>query len=141
MPTFTDFRADLHRSRHWARTARAETGDNGGHTVVTQSPIKSLFETDEKNRRAVYKSVGAAAALPDDLVKLYTLHYGAIAAHLPDYRAQIAGVLYVACRKHLTMGITSLFRRYSSQAFRETRNAVEAAGIAPYPSGFENALG
>jgi hypothetical protein len=94
------------------------------------SHIKSQFETDEQNRKEVCARIGAAAALPDDLVRLYGLHYSAIATQLPDYPAQIAGTLYVACRKHLVLGITSLFRRYSSQAFRETRTAVEAAGIA-----------
>jgi len=95
---------------------------------VTKSRIKIQFETDEQNRKAVYESVGAAAALPDDLDELYALQYAAI--DLQTYSAQVAGALYVACRKHLVLATTSLFRRYSSQAFRETRAAVETAGIA-----------
>jgi hypothetical protein len=97
---------------------------------MVESHILAQFDIDEQNRKAVYARIGAAVELPDDLAGLYTLHYTAIESQLPDYPAQIAGALYVACRKHLVLGITSLFRRYSSQAFRETRAAVEAAGVA-----------
>jgi hypothetical protein len=99
-------------------------------STVAQSHINSQFEADEQNRKAVRKSIGAAAALPDDLAELYELHYSAIGTQLPDYPAEVAAALYVACRKHLVLGTTALFRRYASQAFRETRAAVEAAGIA-----------
>lgn len=92
--------------------------------------IKNQFEADEQNRKAVYARVGAAGALPDDLVGLYETQYAAIANQLPDYAAEVAGALYVACREHLILGVTSLLRCYSSQAFREVRAAVEAAGIA-----------
>jgi hypothetical protein len=92
--------------------------------------ISALFETDERNRKTAYASVGAAAALPDDVVALYAMQYKALRAHLPDQPAQIAGILYVSCCKHFSLGVTSLFRRYASLAFRETRTAVEAAGIA-----------
>lgn len=84
---------------------------------MPESEIRSLFEADERNRQAVYASVGAAVAIPDDLVGLYKMHYAAIVSQLSDYPAQIAGALYVACRKHLALGMTSLFRRYSTQAF------------------------
>jgi hypothetical protein len=97
---------------------------------VVQSHINKQFDVDEQNQQAVRRGVGAASALPDDLVELYALHYRAIAAQLPDYPAEVAAGLYVACRKHLVLGTTSLFRRFSSQAFRETRAAIEAAGIA-----------
>lgn len=97
---------------------------------MAKSRIGSQFEADEQNRKAVCGAIGAASALPDDVARLYELHYSAIAAQLPDLPAEVAGALYVACRKHFVLGTTSLFRRYSSQAFRETRAAVEAAGIA-----------
>ena len=94
------------------------------------SEVRTLTETDARNFDVVYKCLGPAATLPDDVAKVYTMHYTAIAPHLPDLPAQIAGALYMACKKHLVLGATSLFRRYASQAFRETRCAVEAAGIA-----------
>jgi hypothetical protein len=98
--------------------------------VELGSEIRALSEADAGNFRVVYASVGAAAILPDDVAGLYKMHYSAIQHRLPDLPAQIAGALYVACRKHLVMGATALFRCYSTQAFRETRTAVEAAGIA-----------
>ena len=92
--------------------------------------IQAQFEADEQNCKAVYASVGAAGTLPDEVVSLYERQYASIARELPNYAAEVAAGLYVACRKHLVLGIASLFRRYSAQAFRETRAAVEAAGIA-----------
>ena len=94
------------------------------------SEVRDLTETDARNFEAVYASVGAAAVLPDDVAGLYKMHYIVIAPRLPDPQAQFAGALYVDCRKHLVLGAISLFRRHSAQAFRETRAAVEAAGIA-----------
>lgn len=94
------------------------------------SEVKSLNETDTKNFSAVYTRIGTAALLPDDVADLYDLHYKAMSQHFPDFTAQIAGALYVNCRKHLVLGVVSLLRRYSSQAFRETRGALESAGIA-----------
>jgi hypothetical protein len=97
---------------------------------MAKSQIKDLFEVDEQNRKTVYKRVGSSALLPDDVIGVYDQHRLAIAPHLPDVRGELAGILYAACRKHLALGITSLFRCYSSQAFRETRAAVEAAAVA-----------
>lgn len=97
---------------------------------MAESLIKSLFETDEQNRKNVYKRLGQVVRLPDDVAELYELHRVAIAPQLQDAAAEIAAVLYAACRKHLALGITSLLRCYSSQAFRETRAAIEAVGIA-----------
>jgi hypothetical protein len=42
----------------------------------------------------------------------------------------VATGLYALCLKHLVVGVTSLFRLYSASAWRETRAAVEAAGMA-----------
>jgi len=93
-------------------------------TIITQ------FERDEENRKQVHAVLGYAADLPDDVANLYTAHHNAIASQLPDATAEIAAMLFARCRMHLVLGTTSLLRRFSSPAFRETRSAVEAAGIA-----------
>jgi len=99
-------------------------------SLVAQPHITDQFDRDEQNRESVYKRIGAAALIPDDLSDLYAMHHNAIAGQLPDYPARVAGALYVACRKHLVFGMTALFRRSSSQAFHETRLAIESAGLA-----------
>ena len=98
--------------------------------VDRASEIKTNNEVDIRNFNAVYSALGAAAILPDDVAALYKMHYSAIERRLPDLASEIAGALYVGCHKHLILGVTALFRRYSAQAFRETRAAIEAAGIA-----------
>jgi hypothetical protein len=104
--------------------------NGSGDRKLKPSQILAQFETDEKNRTVVYKRVGAAVNLPDDVAELYEVQRIAMATQLPDAAAEIAAALFVTCRKHLILGMTALFRCFSSQAFRETRGAIEAAGIA-----------
>jgi len=85
---------------------------------------------DVHNFDQVKQFLKYAAMLPDDVAKLYTMHHEAISPHLTTSAARNAGALFVLCQKHLVLGTTALFRLYSAQMFRETRAAVEAAGIA-----------
>jgi hypothetical protein len=94
------------------------------------SAISALNELDKVNFDGISKGLGALALLPDDVEKLYVQHYAAISEHLVAVEARSAGALFVLCRKHLALGTTSLFRLYSAQMYRESRSAVEAAGIA-----------
>ena len=68
--------------------------------------------------------------LPNDIIKLYNSHYDAVRVSFRGKAATLAGLLYVSCCQGLTMAVAALLRRHSSQAFRETRVAIEAAGIA-----------
>lgn len=97
---------------------------------MNTSPITRQFDVDEQNRKSVSASLGAVIALPDDVAGLYEMHHNTIANQLPDAPAEVAAALYASCRKHLVLGIAALLRCYASQAFRETRAAVEAAGMA-----------
>lgn len=94
------------------------------------SPVKALQEQDSQNFDTVWRMLGPVVTLPDDVARLYELHYAALAPKLSDLTARFAGSLYVLCRKHFFLGATSLLRLYASQMFRETRAAVETAGIA-----------
>ena len=94
-------------------------------------PINEVFAADENNRRQVAESMGdSVLALPKDVAGLYHQHYEAVRHSFSNKPATFAGLLYVSCCQSLTMAVMSLLRRYSSQAFRETRVAVETAGIA-----------
>jgi hypothetical protein len=101
---------------------------------MNQLPANSIFtivrEYDAENYQQVVGFLDYAALLPDDLAKLYEIHRQAITPHLTTSPARVAAGLYVLCLKHLVLGVTSLFRLYSAPAWRETRAAVEAAGIA-----------
>lgn len=94
------------------------------------SAIGQLNEVDKANFDLITRDLGAMALLPDDIEKLYTKHYDIIGGELATTAARTAGALFVLCRKHLVLGATSLFRLYSAQMYRESRSAVEAAGIA-----------
>jgi hypothetical protein len=109
---------------------RRSTGSTPASVHRYDQEHRPLPLVDEQNRKTVYKRLGPAELLPDDVIGLYDQLRFAVAPHLPDVRAELAVILYAACRKHIALGITSLFRCYSSQAFRETRAAVEAAAIA-----------
>ncbi len=94
------------------------------------SAISALNELDKANFDSASNGFRALALLPDDVEKLYVQHYATIGPHLVTPEARTAGALFVLCRKHLALGATSLFRLYSAQMYRESRAAVEAAGIA-----------
>ncbi|HTU44860.1 MAG TPA: hypothetical protein VMF91_07350 [Bryobacteraceae bacterium] len=97
-----------------------------------KSPIDAINEFDNFNFEQIKKGLGAATLLPDDVLNLYEMHAGAVAPYLATApkSQRYSGALYFVCRKHLALGATALFRVYSAQTFRETRAAVEAAGIA-----------
>lgn len=98
--------------------------------LSNNSAIATVNTMDVVNFDGISRQLGSAALLPDDVEKLYVMHYEAITPHLTTTEARTAGALFVLCRKHLVLGTLSLFRLYSAQTFRETRAAVEAAGIA-----------
>jgi hypothetical protein len=95
-----------------------------------KSIVTTVNDYDIHNFDQAKQYLKYAALLPDDVANLYTMHYQAISPHLVTSAARNAGALFVLCQKHLVLGTTSLFRLYSAQMFRETRAAVEAAGIA-----------
>jgi hypothetical protein len=95
-----------------------------------KSPLRDLNDTDAYNFDLALRFFGTVTMLPEDVANLYLIHQDALSkAHLVE-SAQYAGGLYAACRKHLLLGTVALFRLYSAQMFRETRAAVEAAGLA-----------
>ncbi len=94
------------------------------------SAIAAVNQLDKANFDNISNGLGAMALLPDDVEKLYVQHQTVIGRHLISAEARAAGALFVLCRKHLALGTTSLFRLYSAQMYRESRSAVEGAGIA-----------
>jgi hypothetical protein len=97
---------------------------------ANESVLQVVNEQDAHNFEGSRRSLGHMAALPEDVAKLYTIHHEAALPMLTPGPAPYAFGLYAACRKHLVLGAVSLFRLYSAQMARETRAAVEAAGIA-----------
>src|ERR1019366_3504598 len=95
-----------------------------------KSIVTTVNDYDIHNFDQAKQYLKYAALLPDDVANLYTKHYQAISPHLTTSAARNAGALFVLCQKHLVLGTTALFRLYSAQMFRETRAAVEGAGIA-----------
>jgi hypothetical protein len=95
-----------------------------------KSVLTIVNEYDAENFAKVVEFLDYTALLPEDLGKLYEMHHKAISPHLTTSSLRVAAGLYVLCFKHLALGTASLFRLYSAQAWRETRAAVEAAGVA-----------
>jgi hypothetical protein len=98
--------------------------------LAKDSAMLKANKLDKDNFENVSKAFGALSLLPDDVEKLYIQFHETIGPHLITPKARTAGVLFVLCRKHLTLGALSLFRLYSAQMYRESRAAIEAAGIA-----------
>ena len=94
------------------------------------SAIRIVEQQDRENYQGAVDFLGYASLIPDDIDRLYAKHTEGISTHLQTPVARAAGGLYVLCRKHLVIGTLSLFRLHSMQCSRETRAAVEAAGIA-----------
>ncbi len=94
------------------------------------SVICTIERADHENYQKVIDFLGYAALIPDDIDRLYAKHTEGISPLLQTPAARSAAGLYVLCRKHLVLGTLSLFRLHSTQCSRETRGAVEAAGIA-----------
>jgi hypothetical protein len=95
-----------------------------------KSAVAAVDAMDRSNFDGLTRMLGTVALLPDDIEALYVQHAETIDRHLVTSQSKAAGALFVLCRKHLVLDATSLFRLYSAQMFRETRAAVEAAGIA-----------
>jgi len=94
------------------------------------SAVGAVNEIDKANFDNISNGLGAMALLPDDVEKLYVQHQIIIGRHPISAEACAACALFVLGRKHLALGTTSLFRLYSAQMYRESRSAVEGAGIA-----------
>jgi len=91
--------------------------------------IDDANEKDIHNFRESRRVLGQSLDLSDDLVKVYK-RLGEAFTAAPSQADKYAVSMLSACRKHLTLSITSLLRLHLTQALRETRSAVEAAGIA-----------
>jgi hypothetical protein len=94
------------------------------------SLIARIYDQDASNFEKAKSRLGFATLLPDDILKLYTLLHETAKPFLHTGVAETAAGLYVLCSKHLVLGTLALLRLHSTQAFRETRAAVECAGIA-----------
>lgn len=85
---------------------------------------------DRDNFDGIAKDCAQVAQFADQVHQLYVLHSDAIDPHLIAVQHKAAAALFIVCRKHLVLGALSLMRLYSAQMYRESRAAVEAAGIA-----------
>jgi hypothetical protein len=94
------------------------------------SEIAAVDAMDRANFDGLTKELGPAASLPDYVHRLYVLHSATVDPHLVTPQQRTAGALFIVCRKHLVLGTLALLRLYSAQMYRESRAAVEAAGIA-----------
>lgn len=94
------------------------------------SLIASIYSSDASNFELAKRQLGGATLLPDDVLRLYRLQEKLVEPYLLPGSSQMAGCLYTLCSKHLVLGTLSLLRLHSTQACRETRAAVECAGIA-----------
>jgi hypothetical protein len=89
--------------------------------VVNDQDIHNFVQTRKLLRHSIQ--------LPEDLVKGYEI-LNACNGDLPTPALRTANALFILCRQHLTVGTISLLRLYGGQMFKETRSAVEAAGLA-----------
>jgi hypothetical protein len=94
------------------------------------SRIVQVNSHDANNFEAAKRQLGYATLLPDDVLKLYELQENLFDSARSPGPAQMASGLYTLCSKHLILGTLALLRLHSGQACRETRAAVESAGIA-----------
>lgn len=90
--------------------------------------VDRVANIDTDNVATIRNWLGHAVDLVDDIDQTYDL----LATALKDPGGHDHAKILVAsvARKHLTLGMMSLLRAYSSPMARETRAAVEAAGIA-----------
>ncbi|MFZ0589610.1 MAG: hypothetical protein WAM39_03955 [Bryobacteraceae bacterium] len=95
------------------------------------SPLDELRAQDEHNYKEIRKAFENETLIADDVVRAYDLYRKAVEPHLANERMRVASAIVGGiCGQHLIRGALSLFRLHSAQMFRETRSAVEAAGIA-----------
>ncbi len=98
---------------------------------VQPSAIDVLNDQDLHNYAEVRRNFRHETCLADDVLIAYNLCAEALQPHLQTQADRIASALLVGiCRNHLVLGATALFRIHAAQMFRETRSAVESAGIA-----------
>jgi hypothetical protein len=97
-----------------------------------ESPISKLNRDDFEHFERLADFLGALGRLPDDLHMLYHKLHATLQPSLAVARRQdrVAGVLYTFCHKHLALATVMTLRMYMTPAARETRAAVECAGIA-----------
>jgi hypothetical protein len=94
------------------------------------SLIAQIYEHDAENFELTKRQLGAAVLLADDVLLLYKQLDTMVEPYLALPSSQMAGCLYTLCSKHLVLGALSLLRLHAAPACRETRSAVECAGIA-----------
>jgi hypothetical protein len=100
-------------------------------TADVKSPIDVLNEQDSKNYASIRRVFPNDTRLADDVLAAYDYCAEALQPHLETLADRIANALLTGiCRHHLIRGATALFRVHAAQMFRETRSAVETAGIA-----------
>jgi hypothetical protein len=85
---------------------------------------------DRDNFSGISRECAEAVRFADGVHGLYVMHSDAIDPYLVTVQHKAAAALFIVCRKHLVLGALSLMRLYSAQMYRESRAAVEAAGVA-----------
>jgi len=97
---------------------------------MKESIVRVLNDADTHNIEVSFTVLGQMADLPDQIDALYGALNEALKPLMNTEAAQCAGLLYASARTHLATGAIALYRLHASQMSRETRSAVEAAGIA-----------
>jgi hypothetical protein len=93
--------------------------------------IEGLHSSDEANYCAISAAFREERALINELASVYDSCVEALRPALKDDAHFVAfNFICGLGRKHLLLGAMSLFRAHSMQMFRETRAAMEAAGMA-----------
>ena len=95
------------------------------------SPLDELRQTDENNYALWRKTYENECRIIDDLVACYDTYSKALRSLAISPSQELArAIICGVCRKHLVLGAVALLRRHGAMMHRETRSAVEAAGIA-----------
>lgn len=99
--------------------------------MAEHSALNELRSMDERNVSALLQNFSNECRIIDDLAACYVL-YSQILEPLvqTDSQRLAQGFICGICRKHLLLGSLSLLRRHAAMMYRETRSALEAAGIS-----------
>ena len=93
--------------------------------------LSFIKDHDEQNYRLVREGIGDAAYFPDAVLGIYAGQHELLVQHLQSNQEKHAGaLLFGLCVKHLVTGANNLFRGQAGVMYRETRGAVETAGLA-----------
>ncbi len=93
--------------------------------------ISAINDNDEKNYKLVREGIGDAAYFPDAVLGVYAGQHELLVRLLQTDQEKHAGaLLFGLCIKHLVTGANNLFRGHAGVMYRETRGAIEAAGLA-----------